>query len=155
MTEANTEQGQEAEAPAVIVEYEAECDSLTGRSSLTFQVGRDPKTNEPMLRIARNSGGGMFCKDWALVSTVDAELAKADPLTARSLQYVHPGKSINTPGFLLAIMKSLQVVKVKEDNTRHHELIAGATLQTKLTERIAKVGAADTFKTRRKAAKAE
>jgi hypothetical protein len=127
----------EDETPEVVVDYRAECDSLTARSVLTFEAGHDPKTNEPMLRIARNSGRGMYCKDWAPIASVDTILAKADPVTARTLNDVHPGKSINTGGFLLAILKDLGVVQAKDDNSRHHERMPGKTVLDALAARIA------------------
>jgi hypothetical protein len=127
----------EDDAPEVVVDYRAECDSLTARSVLTFEAGHDPKTNEPMLRIVRNSGGGMFCKDWAPIELIDAILAKADPLTGRAFNEVHPGRSINQGSFTLAILKDLGVVQAKDDNTRHHERVAGKTVLEALAARIA------------------
>jgi hypothetical protein len=139
------------EAPEVVVDYHAECDSLTARSVLTFEAGHDPKSNEPMLRISRNSGRGMYCKDWAPISSIDSILAKADPVTARTFNDVHPGKSINTGGFLLAILKDLGVVQPKEDNSRHHERVSGTTVLQALATRIAEANAVDSgSKPRRK-----
>jgi hypothetical protein len=125
------------ETPDVVVDYEGQSDSLTSRSVLTFLAGHDSKTNEPMLRILRNSGRGMFCRDWAPIALIDTILAKADPVTARTFNDVHPGKSINTGGFILAILKDLGVVQAKDDNTRHHERVAGKTVLEALAARIA------------------
>lgn len=138
----NAQQQEEEAAPEMVVDYEAECDSLTGRSVLTFQAGHDPQSNEPKLRIVSNTGKGMFCKDWAPVAHIDAILAKAEPVSARTFNDVHPGKSINTGGFLLAIAKDLGVVKVKEES-RHHERVPGATVLQALSARIAEANAAD------------
>jgi hypothetical protein len=134
----------------ITIDYEAECESLTGRSVLTFQAGHNRQTNVPMLRIARNSGRGMFCRDWAPVEEIDAILAKADPVTARSLNDVHPGKSINTGGFILAILKHLGVVQAKDDNTRHHERVAGTTVLQALASRIAESKQSEGAQARRK-----
>lgn len=150
MSETQEAQEQEEQAaPEMVVDYEGECDSLTGRSVLTFQAGHDPQTNVPMLRIARNSGGGMYAKDWALVEHIDAILAKADPLTGRAFNDVHPGKSINTGSFILAILKDLGVVQAKDDNTRHHERVAGTTVLKALAARIAASQNANASKGRR------
>jgi hypothetical protein len=144
MTEAEHNTQTEDEAPEMVVDMEAECQSLTERSLLTFQAGHDPRNNEPLLRISRNSGGGMFCKDWAPISLFDTILAKADPVTARTFNDVHPGKSINTGGFILAVLKDLGVVQSKDDNTRHHERVPGVTVLQALATRIAEANAADT-----------
>lgn len=133
----DVQQEEEQAAHEVVVDYEAEAPSLSGRSDLVFQAGHDPKTNEPKLRIVRNSGGGMFCKDWAPIALIDAILAKADPLTARALNDVHVNRSCNTGGFLLAIVKDLGVVQAKQDNSRHHERVPGATVLQALSARIA------------------
>jgi hypothetical protein len=147
MSEEQAHQQEEHEVAEMIVDYEGDCDSLTGRSVLTFQAGHDPQTNEPKLRIARNSGRGMFCKDWALVAAIDTILSKADPVTARTFNDVHPGKSVNTGGFILAILKDLGVVQAKDDNTRHHERVTGKTVLDALAGRIAQ---ANTVKSSRK-----
>jgi hypothetical protein len=135
------EQHVEEAAPEIVVDYEAECPSLTGRSVLTFQAGHDPQCNDPKLRIVRNSGRGMFCREWAPVALIDALLAAADPVTARTFHEVHPGKSINTGGFVLAILKDLGVVQPKDDNTRHHERVEGVTVLQALSQRIAEAHA--------------
>ena len=150
--EENTQQEEQA-APEMIVDYEAECPSITGRSTLTFQAGRMPDQENPVphLRIAANSGKGMACLDWAPIALIDAVIAKAGSVTARTFDEVHPGKSINTGGFILAIVKDLGVVQPKNDNTRHHERVAGATVLQALSKRIAEASAADgASKTRRK-----
>lgn len=153
MSEAQDVQQEEETVPEMIVDYEGECPSITGRSVLTFQAGRDPQSNEPQLRILRNSGGGMACKEWAQVAHLDAILAKADPVTARAFHAVHPGKSINTGGFILAILKDLGVVQPKDDNSRQHQRVPGITVLKALAARIAEANAAGTAsKTPRKKA---
>jgi hypothetical protein len=137
MSEEQSPQQEEPEVPEMIVDYEGEADSLTARSVLTFEAGRDPTTNEPMLRISRNSGRGMYCKDWAPIASIDRILQKTDPLTARAFNEVHPGKSINTGGFILAVLKDLGVVQAKDDNSRHHERVPGKTVLEALAARIA------------------
>jgi hypothetical protein len=136
MTEGESTPEEQAN-PEMIVDYEGEANSLSGRSVLTYQAGHDPQTNVPMLRIVRNSGGGMFCKEWAPIEHIDAILAKADPLTGRAFNDVHPGRSINQGSFTLGILKDLGVVQAKEDNTRHHQRVAGTTVLQALATRIA------------------
>lgn len=151
----DTTEGQiqeEQAVPEIVVDYEGECDSLTGRSVITFQAGRHPLSNVPMLRIARNSGRGMFCKDWVPVEKIDSILATADPVTARAFDAIHPGRSVNGSGFFLAILKDLGVVKAKEDNSRHHERVAGTTVLQALAARIAEAKDADSGKAKRKKA---
>jgi len=126
-------------APAVepTVAYEGTCLSLTGRSTLTYQAGLHPTkpTSELLFRISDNSGKGMWCKEWAPVATIDALLTEAPELSARTFNRVHPGKSINTGGFILAVLKELSVVKLKEES-RYHERVPGQTLASVLEAKL-------------------
>jgi hypothetical protein len=144
MSEAQDAQAQEQEeaVPEMVVDYEAECESLTGRSVLTFQIGHEPEGDEPQLRILRNSGKGMFCRDWAPVARIDAILTKADVVSVRILNDVHPGKSINTGGFILAILRELGVVQPKEES-RCHERVPGASLRQAITFKLKEAAALD------------
>lgn len=128
MSQEQDVQQQEEAAPEIAADFEAQCPSLTGRSTLTYQVGRLKDGAGMQFRIARNTGKGMFCKDWAPVSVIDALLAKASEVSARTFNEVHPGKSINTGGFILAVLKDLGVVKPKGES-RQHERVPGASLQ--------------------------
>jgi hypothetical protein len=140
MSEVQDVQQEEEAAPEMVVDFDAECHSLTGRSVLTYQAGHDPQTNEPLLRIARNSGKGIFCKDPARVAVIDDLLAKASEVSARTFNDVHPGKSINTGGFILAILRDLGVVQPKEES-RCHERVPGASLQQAIAFKIKEVAA--------------
>ncbi len=132
-----TETNQEDEAVEPIVDLEGECPSLTGRSTLTFQVGHLPTdpTKETLFRISDNSGKGMWCKDWASVSKIDTLLTKNANLSARTFNEVHPGRSINTGGFILAVLKDLEVVQAVE-GSRHHVRASGATLAQDIAAKL-------------------
>jgi hypothetical protein len=132
------------------IALEGECPSLTGRSQLTFQAARLKGTDSLHLRLAANSGKGMFCKDWAPINRIDAILARANSVTARTFNEVHPGKSINTGGFLLAVLKELGVVQAKEGNTRHHERVASTTVLDVVLARINHASRAESNKVGRK-----
>lgn len=101
--------------------FTGECSSLSGLSTLTFEIGRHTEDQTLHLRIATNSGGGMFHDGWAPASTFDEVVKRATRLTAKALRAVHPGRSVNTAGFLLAVLKHLGMARVNEENTRLHE----------------------------------
>jgi hypothetical protein len=136
--ENETIEQEEQEAIEMIVHYEAECPSLTGRSTLTWQLGRDPRDaeNRPLFRIAKNSGKGMHSKQWVQVAEIEALLAKATDVTARVLNELYPGRSINCGGFALAILKDLGVVEPKDDNSRLHKAVAKANILNAIQARI-------------------
>ncbi len=79
--ESETETTQENLSPIEAI-YTGECSSLSGQSTLTYAIGRHPEDQSLHLRIATNSGGGMFCDEWASGSAPMA--TQIPPLMATS-----------------------------------------------------------------------
>ena len=131
--------------------HEGECPSLSNRSILTYAIGRHAKDATLHLRIMRNSGGGMSCTDWAESSRIEAIVKGGTELTAKSFQVLHPGKSINTGGFLMAVLKDLGLIRANADNTRLHEHIPTTTFEQIVMARIAEPAEQETKPGRRKA----
>lgn len=109
--------------------YNGKCLSVSGRSTLTYTVGQGKGDNALYLRIADSTGNGVWCKDWAPASAIEAIVSGAQELTAKSFHCLHPGKSINTGGFVLAALRDLGLIRPGEVNTRLHEHVPGATLE--------------------------
>lgn len=109
--------------------YSGKCLSVSGRSTLTYTVGRSQEDNALYLRIADSTGNGVWCKDWASAQAIEVIVAGAQELTAKSFHCLHPGKSINTGGFVLAALRDLGLIRPGEVNTRLHEHVPGATLE--------------------------
>ncbi len=109
--------------------YTGECQSLSGQSSLTYAIGRHPEDQTLHLRIVANTGGGMFCDEWASGSAIDALVQSSAVLISRSMCELHAGRSINTGGFVLSILKHLGLVRVNAENSRHHEMAPGTTFE--------------------------
>ncbi len=82
------------------------CPSLSGASTLTYEIGADAEGGL-YFRITGNSGGGLFGKEWVAWRAIEPALADS-PVTAGSLKRagVCTGKSQNTPGFVLAALKA-------------------------------------------------
>lgn len=116
--------------------YQGECMSLSGRSQLAYAVGRDDEKGVLHLSIVGNSGRGMWCKDWVSEEAVDAILGAGDGLTAKSFHALHPGKSINTGGFVLAALRDLGLLRVSGGNTRMHERVENAKFQEAVSARL-------------------
>ncbi len=108
--------------------YSGECPSLSGQSTLTYAIGRHPEDHSLHLRIVANTGGGMFCDEWASGSAIDALVQSSAVLISRSMCELHAGRSINTGGFVLSILKHLGLVRVNAENSRHHEMVPGTTV---------------------------
>ena len=119
----------EAELSPIETIHTGECFSLSGQSTLTYAIGRHPEDQSLHLRIVANSGGGMFCDEWASGSAIDALVQSNTVLISRSMCELHAGRSINTGGFVLAILKHLGLVRVNAENSRHHEIVPGTTFE--------------------------
>jgi len=102
----------------------ATCNSLTGNSTLTYQIGCQ-SDNSIYLRITGNSGGGFFSNEWiSLDHALQAlEEGPENELTAISLYPLFRGKSVNTPSFLMAVLKHLKLVQTITGKIRHHDLL--------------------------------
>lgn len=116
--------------PEILIEitHEGQCPSISGRSTLSYAIGRDPE-GALHLRIVGNSGGGMFCDEWTPASAIDEVVHGATALTSRSFDVLHPGRSINTAGFVLAVLKHLGLIRVGAENTRVHEHVPTETFE--------------------------
>lgn len=134
-----THEVNEAEAVQVvpIVQiYEGQCPSISGRSTLTYAIGRHAQDGSWHLRILKNSGRGISCADWAAASDIEAIVKGATELTAKSFLVLHVGKSINTGGFVMAVLKDLGLIRANEENTRLHEFVPTTTLAQLAMARI-------------------
>jgi hypothetical protein len=137
--------------------YEGECPSISGRSTLSFAVGRHADDKTLHLAITGNSGKGMWCKDWAPASAIQEVALGAFGLTAASFHGLHEGRSINTRGFILAAVKEIGLVRANAENTRIHEHVPGATFERVVMALVSKAYSAkrqaDDSKTSRRKAK--
>ena len=127
--ETNEAENDETEVDPIEVIYQGECPSISGRSTLTYAIGRHSEDGKLHLAITGNSGGGMWCQDWASASAIQEVMLGEGDLTAKSFHPLHAGRSINTAGFILAALKELGAIRGKEENTRLHEHIPTTTFE--------------------------
>lgn len=127
--------------------YTGECPSLSGQSTLTYAIGRHPEDQSLHLRIVANTGGGMFCDEWASGTEIDALVQSSTVLISRSMCELHAGRSINTGGFVLSVLKHLGLVRVNAENSRHHELVPGTTFEQVAFEAMGQTASSSKRKT--------
>lgn len=91
------------------------CPSLSGGSTLTYHIACN-RDGQIHFRIWGNSGGGLFGKEWVPWSGIEAAL-ETSPVTAGMLKRsgAFRGKSANTPGFVLAVLKAEGLVEALEE----------------------------------------
>ncbi len=125
----------ETQPDPIEVIYQGECESLSGRSTLTYAVGRHPD-GSLHFRVLGNTGGGMFCDNWIPGTEIDAVVIGHSELTSRSFQVLKPGRSTNTAGFVMAAIKSLGLIKTNDENTRLQTHVITETLEKVVMARL-------------------
>lgn len=78
----------------------ASTNSLSGKSTISYEIGT--RGDQQYIRLTGNSAGGLFCKEWILLSDVQQLLKGVALPTSKTLQPLYEGRSSNSPGFLLA-----------------------------------------------------
>jgi len=111
--------------PEIRVLKTGSCPSLTGKSTLTYQIGCTPES-DIQFRVTGNTGGGFFSDEWVAFNVIQAAFDKQPkdrPIISLILYPLFQGRSLNTPAFLLAALKSEGLVKPLGDKKRGYERI--------------------------------
>lgn len=143
--------------PEIRILKTASCPSLSGKSTLSYQVGygvnsANASTTEPeiQLRVYANTGGGFFNKDWITLSTIQ-QLFERYPskkaITSNALYPLFKGRSINTPAFLLAVLKHEGFLRPLKDKQRSYERLDPTGFMTEIKALIKAMGTASTAAT--------
>ena len=109
--------------PPIRIIKTATCQSISGKSTLTYNIGCTPKSNVSIC-ILSNTGGGYFSNEWVSLNAIQHALEKSNKqITSTILQPLFRGKSANTPAFLLAVLKHEGLVQLSKDKLRFHEYV--------------------------------
>ena len=101
------------------------CPTVSGKSTLTYHVGCTPES-VIKLRLYGNSGNGFLNQDWIPWTAIQERLAPQSGESTFTSQVLHPlfrGKSLNSPGFLMAVLKAEGVVRVSAVKRRCYESV--------------------------------
>ena len=115
----------ESEDTSMRVLRTSTCKTLSGKSTLTYQIGCTPES-EIHLRITKNSGGGFFSDEWVKyedIQVVLKERAKDSPIMSHLISPLLQGKSSNTSGFIMAVLSHLKLIRPLPKKKRLHELL--------------------------------
>lgn len=116
-------------ASELLIVKTSTCKSLSGKSDLTYHIACD-SDNEVYFRIAENTGKGFFSCEWVGLSAIEAVI-KDKPtmsgITAFMFNELFTGKSVNTPAFLLAVLKAENLVQPLPNRRRAHEVVPNNT----------------------------
>ena len=103
----------------------ATCKTLSGKSTLTYQIGCTPDS-VIHLRISKNDGGGFFSNEWIAFADIQRALErrpKGSPVLSHFITPLLKGKSVNTSAFLLAVLSHLKLLRPLPGKKRQHELL--------------------------------
>jgi len=131
-TELNTEP-----VDTVRVIKTANCPSLSERSTLTYKIGCDP---DIQFRVCGNTGGGFFNDEWVALASIQKvinKMPKGVAVTSSTFSSIFAGKSNNTSGFLLAVMKHVGLAKPLADSVRGYEFLDTAEFIAEMDALIA------------------
>ena len=112
--------------PSIRVLKTAKCPTLTGSSTLTYQIGCKGDSEQPEItfRLHASSGRGFFSKEWISTNAIHKAIEKFPanaPITSAFLKTIFRGKSINTSGFLLAVLKAEGLIEPMQDRRRYFQ----------------------------------
>jgi len=111
----------QSETPMRILKIKS-CPTLSGKSTLTYHIGCNPQS-AIHFRIHASTGGGTFSQEWIALKEIQQHLKKNTVgITSIVLYPLFRGKSVNTPSFLLAVMKHEGLVVPMKGKKRNHEL---------------------------------
>ena len=112
------------------------CQTVTGKSTLTYHVGVDPEDNL-YIRVNHNTGGGYFSREWLELNHVTSILAEVTdhPITSIDLIPLFKGKSVNTPGYLLAVLLNEGLLNSIEDKKRKYQFVGADKFTAKVNKR--------------------
>lgn len=121
--DANTNEATADTVATVRILGTSSCRSLSGKSTLTYNIGMDTD-GQTQIQVVGNDGNGYFNTDGIAFKDIQAELAKQPhEITSGSLRCLYPSKSNNSPGFLLAVLKAVGLVQVSTTNPRCYEAL--------------------------------
>ena len=106
----------------------ATCPSLSGKSKLTYQLG-SKADGQIQLQVQSNTGKGYFSKEWVALNSISMLLSKVPvgkAITSASFKPLFKGKSVNTAGFLAAVLKHEGLIRPMKTNQRCYELLDAA-----------------------------
>ena len=104
----------------------SKCKTVSNKSEITYQVGLDDK-DKIFIRIKSNTGGGYFSNEWVLLDHITSVLSdvSGEHITSINLIPLFKGKSVNTPGYLLAVLLKEGLLAPFEEGKKRQYVFSG------------------------------
>ena len=110
-------------APTKILKT-ATCKTLSGKSTLTYQIGSKADSSVHV-HISKNTGGGYFSTEWVSLKDIQdvlEEVPVSESVTSIVLQPLFKGRSVNTPAFLMAVLAHEKLLRPLNGKRRQYEI---------------------------------
>ena len=111
--------------PSVRILKTASCSSLSGKSTLKYQIGYEEKAGI-QFQITDNSAAGAFNQEWFSLKAIEASLDRApkgEPVTASNFMCLFRHMSSNTPFFVFAAMLHEGLFKPSKEHKRCYDRV--------------------------------
>jgi len=108
---ADTSKNTKPETPSPKIILTSKCQTVSSKSTLTYNIGI--QVDKLYIRILNNSGGGFFSNEWILIDDINnalKDISNDQPISSIHLFPLFKGKSVNTPGYLLAVLINEKVL---------------------------------------------
>mgnify|MGYP000856101061 CR=1 FL=1 len=122
-TKAATTKAVKPVVPSLRILKVGRCPTVSGKSTLTYHVGCTAES-AIQIRLYANSGNGFLNQDWIPWTAIQERLkpqSGESTFTSQVLHALFRGKSLNSPGFLMAVLKAEGVVKPSTVKRRCYE----------------------------------
>ncbi len=94
-TNAKTPANKSKQAPSIKPLRTATCPTLSGKATLTYDVGQDASKGIHF-RVTANDGGGFFSSEYVVWKDIEVAIYADEPVTSICLRSLFKGKSVNT-----------------------------------------------------------
>jgi hypothetical protein len=108
----------------------ATCLTLSGKAKLTYELGTD-SSKGLHFRVKANDGGGFFSSEYVAWNDIEVAIYADEPVTSICLRSLFKGKSVNTSGFLLAVLVAEGILEALPKKTRLFEVTGKSPTATK------------------------
>lgn len=99
-------QAEQNKTPSLRILKVGACPSLSEKSTLTYHVGCNDKS-ELFFRVYANSSSGYFSREWVSLNAIQEAFSKTleeGVITSSLMRGLFVGQSTNTPGFVFAAL---------------------------------------------------
>ena len=111
-TPTDTSKNTKPETPQPKIILTSKCQTVSSKSTLTYNIAVDDKSKD-LIRVFSNTGGGYFSNEWILIDDINdtlKDIPNDQPISSIHLFPLFKGKSVNTPGYLLAVLINEKVL---------------------------------------------